>query len=388
MRILHLCASLNPTTGGPANVLSRLSRTQATGASGHEISIVTTDTPNDPAMEPILTPIQNAGIKIYTAGPVTGLARKGVNVEESINKIIAEGIDIIHCHGLWQHTMHYGAKAAQKAGIPYIFRPAGMLDPWSLAQKKLKKQIFLFLRGKHDLNHAAALHFTTQTEKELVQPLNLKPQSYVIPNGIDWEEEFANLPPTGNFKKQYNIPADAPLIIFLSRLHHKKGLDLLLPAFAQAEIPANTKLALIGPGEPDYIQSLHKEAKHLGINDQLIFTGMLQGIKRIEALVDADLYTLPSYQENFGVSVIEAIAAATPVLISDQVNIHNEVSQAGAGIVVQTRIDSLAIGLTKMLQDTAKLKQMGEIGRKWVHKNFTWTSISQQINQMYNNIIN
>lgn len=378
MRILHVCTSIDPRTGGPANVLARLSRVQA-GQRGHEVAIVTADDPS--AVQAVAQSI--GSVRLFAAGPARGAFAKGAQVAARIDECLARGVDLVHIHGVWQHVPHTAARAARAAHVPYIFRPCGMLDPWSLSQGRLKKQLFLTLIGRRQLNRAAALHYTTQTERQLVEPLRLKPRTYIIPNGLDWEE-FEAMPAPGAFRRAHGIEA-RPLVVFLSRLHHKKGLDLLLPAFAK--LPDSTAmLAIVGSGDRSYVDQLRAQAAQLGIEDRVIFTGMIAGRARLEALADADLFCLPSYQENFGVSVIEALGVGTPVLISDQVNIHQEVAAAGVGEVVPCHVEPLAARLSAMLADRAQLADMASRSRPWVERTFRWDAIAVQVDAMYEQV--
>ncbi len=375
MRVLHVCTSIDPSTGGPANVLARLARVQAEQG-GHDVQVITAD---EPAAVQSLTG-HLGGATLDAAGPMRGPFAKGAHTAERVEARLAAGIDVVHIHGLWQHAPHCAAAKARKAGVPYIFRPCGMLDPWSLNQGRLKKKVFLALVGKRDLNRAAALHYTTATEKQLVAPMRLTPRAYVIPNGLDWGE-FETLPDRGVFRARYGI-GDRTLVVFLSRVHHKKGLDLLLPAFSR--VPDRmAMLAIVGPGETSYVEQLRCEAARLGIGDRVVITGMLSGLSRLEALRDADLFCLPSYQENFGVSVIEALGVGTPVLISDQVNIHREVAAAGVGEVVPCHVEPLALRLTALLADRARMDQMAAAARPWVVQTFRWDAIAAEIDSMY-----
>ena len=377
LRVLHVCTSIDPASGGPANVLHRLARVEARQG-GHRVHVVTAD---DPArVEDVARELDDAGVRFMAGGPARGPFARGPRVAGAIAQALADGLDILHIHGLWQHAPHHAAKAARRAGVPYVFRPCGMLDPWSLNQGRLKKRIFLAARGRRDLNAAAALHYTTQTEMDLAVPLRLRPRGFVVPNGVDWEE-FDPPPTRGRFRAAHAI-GDRPLVVLLSRLHPKKGLDLLLPAFAGCG-HAQAVLALVGPGEPGYVDGLRRQAAAWGIADRTIFAGLLTGSARLEALADADLFCLPSYQENFGVVVIEALGCGTPVLISDQVNIHREVDQAGVGVVVPCEVEPLQHELRRLLGDPARLAKLRANARPWVERTLRWTVIVERIDALY-----
>lgn len=381
MRILHLCTSIDPQTGGPANVLAGLAPVQATR--GHDVRIITADHPA--RVGAVIDRLRDMGPQATAHGPPRGPMALGPGVLRATKAALLEGTDILHIHGLWQATPHTGARLARRHGKSYVIQPHGMLDPWSLQQGRVKKRVFLALIGRRDLNCAAALQYTTQTERELVAPMKLRPRPFVIPNGVDWSE-FDPLPEPGRFRAAHDI-GDRPLIVFLSRLHYKKGLDLLLPAFAQANLGPATTMALIGPGEPNYVKSLKRTAQCLGIADRITFPGMLSGQSRIEALVDADLVVLPSYQENFGIVVIEALAAATPVLISDQVNICREVEGAGVGTVSPCETQALSDRLGELLRHRPSLRARGAAGREWVRRTFRWDAIAAQVDDMYDAIV-
>ncbi|MCL4196748.1 MAG: glycosyltransferase [Phycisphaerales bacterium] len=380
MRVLHVLTSIDPSTGGPANVLSRLARVQA--QRGHVVRVITAD---DPATIGAVTEqMRLAGVEHRGCGPMHGPLGRGPATRREMEAALRAGVDIAHVHGVWQHTPHAGAAAARAAGVPYIMRPCGMLDPWSLRQGRLKKRIFLALVARRHLNRAAALHYTTETERRLAEPLGLRSPTFVIPNGLDWDE-FEPLPPRGAFRAAHGI-GERTLIVFLSRVHHKKGLGLLLPALARLP-DAGVMLAVVGPGEARYITELRARAAALGVGDRVIFPGMIVGRARLEALRDADLFCLPSFQENFGVSVIEALGVGTPVLISDQVNICAEVAAAEVGEVVPCEVEPLARRLATMLADRPRLAEMAARARPWVERTFRWDAIAARIDAMYEQVV-
>lgn len=380
MRVLHVLTSIDPSTGGPANVLSRLARVQA--QRGHVVRVITAD---DPATIGAVTEqMRLAGVEHRGCGPMHGPLGRGPATRREMEAALRAGVDIAHVHGVWQHTPHTGAAAARAAGVPYIMRPCGMLDPWSLRQGRLKKRIFLALVARRHLNLAAALHYTTETERRLVEPLGLRSPTFVIPNGLDWDE-FEPLPPRGAFRAAHGI-GERTLIVFLSRVHHKKGLGLLLPALARLP-DAGVMLAVVGPGEARYITELRAQAAALGVGERVIFPGMIAGPARLEALRDADLFCLPSFQENFGVSVIEALGVGTPVLISDQVNICAEVAAAEVGEVVPCEVEPLARRLATMLADRPRLAEMAARARPWVERTFRWDAIAARIDAMYEQVV-
>jgi glycosyltransferase involved in cell wall biosynthesis len=224
-----------------------------------------------------------------------------------------------------------------------------MLDPWSLSQGRLKKKLYLALRLRDDLNRASAIHFTDETERDLAAPLQLKAPA-IVERLIIELTDFTPPPPRGRFRSRFARQiGERPIVLFMSRIHPKKGLDLLIPAFSR--LNRDAALVIAGPDIGGYQAQVEAMARQHGLSDRVLFAGMLYGRERAEALVDADLFVLPSYQENFGVVVIEALAVGTPVILSDQVNIHRQVTAAQVGEVVPTQIDALAQAVIRWTGD-------------------------------------
>ncbi|MEM1423522.1 MAG: glycosyltransferase [Planctomycetota bacterium] len=387
MRVLHLISSVDPVYGGPSNVLARLAPEQV--RSGHEVCVATVDTPDRLVdVKPVLEP---AGVRMVhpsesVAGPFASDKTGGLFASGAARAMIDEATDgwapdVAHIHGLWHSFPHAASAELRERGIPYAVRPCGMLDPAVIRMSGAwKKKLFLALRGRRDINGARAMHFTTATERDLVGPMGLTPEPFVIPNGIAWSE-YEALPERGSYRAESGI-GDAPMAVFFSRLHGKKGLDILLPAFARGA-PADAHLVLVGPGDDGYVAGLRRDAERLGIAGRTRFTGMLKGAARFAPVVDADLFVLPSYQENFGVAVVEALACGTPALISDQVNIFRDVVDAGVGRAEPCDVDATAKAIGGMLADRGALREMGARGREWARETYAWTSIVAKIDAMY-----
>jgi glycosyltransferase involved in cell wall biosynthesis len=280
---------------------------------------------------------------------------------------------------------YQAARIARTAGVPYIFKPCGMLDPWCLAQGRWKKMLYLRLRLKKWLNRAGALHFTSRTEQQLALPLDLKPSSIVESNGVDLGE-FENLPARGSLRARFPSIGSRPVVLFLSRVHPKKGLDLLVPAFARAE-SSDAMLVIAGPEEDGHGAIVRRLVEQHGLGDRVLFCGMLHGPERVAALADADLFVLPSYQENFGTVVVEALAAGVPVVISDQVNIQEEIAAARVGSVVRTDAGELAKSIAYWLGNEVERKTAGKNGRAFAFQTYNWIDIARRWRGHYASIL-
>ena len=177
------------------------------------------------------------------------------------------------------------------------------------------------------------------------------------------------------------------MVLFLSRIHPKKGLDLLVPAFARAAL-SDALLVIAGPGDEEYVAAVKKLIAEHGIGERVLFTGMLEGRARVEAFVDADLFVLPSYQENFGIVVAEALACGTPVVISDQVNIYPEAADAGVGGVVPLEVGRLSDEVRRWMTDTSLRQSAAKKARPYVWGRYDWSQIAVRWGGHYARLVN
>ena len=218
--------------------------------------------------------------------------------------------------------------------------------------------MYLEVRLRRHLDAASGIHYSTLIEEQRARSLRLKAPPIVEPNGLDFDAHRYSLS-SGSFRARWNIPREAPIVLFLGRLHPKKGLDLLIPAFARAA-PTNAILVIAGSGDSDYETSLNQTVLSSGIADRVKFTGFLEGRARNEAFADATVFVLPSYSESFANTVVESIASGTPVIVSDQVGLHTDISSKKVGGVVPANVDALAIELECWLADASKRRSAME----------------------------
>ena len=371
MRVLHVISGIDPRLGGTAAVVSGLATAQQ--EAGLDVAVATHYSPVDDRAA--ATALRTRGIAVTEIGPVTGRRGRHPDMLRSIDSLVAQ-IDVVHVHGLWEEIQHLAARSAQRHNVPYVIAPHGMLDPWSLRQRPLKKRLYMHLRLRRHLNRAAALHFTSDEERDRTAPLRLRPRAIVEPNGIDLNE-FTALPARGTARQRHNVPPGL-MILFLGRLHPKKGLDLLIPAFARASLPGAT-LVIAGPPDSEaYESELKQLVKHHQLASRVTFTGMLHGLDRLALLADADLMILPSHHENFGIVVAEALACGTPVLVSDQVNIHRDISDAGVGAVFPLDINVIADELKRWGSDEELRGDTATRAAFVARALYDWTAIARR----------
>ncbi|NJL73316.1 MAG: glycosyltransferase [Candidatus Competibacteraceae bacterium] len=206
----------------------------------------------------------------------------------------------------------------------------------------------------------------------------------VEPIGIDLSE-FRNAPSSGDFRCKIPALKEALIVLFLGRLHHKKGVNLLIEAFVSVT-NESARLVLAGPASPDYLAYLRNLVTKSHLDGRVVFTGMLYGAERIAALADADLFVLPSHQENFGLAVVESLAAGTPVIISDQVNIHREIAQAGCGEAIPLDSGRLAAAITRWLDNAALRREASRRASAFARDTFDWAQLALRWVGIYSSV--
>lgn len=375
MRVLHVIPSLDPAGGGPPMVASRLAAAQAD--LGHEVSVFAYREPEAQARIEAMFQALPCRERIGIVGPTRGgrierlLARAAGS---QLNGLVAD-FDILHLHGVWESFLVVAAAAARRAGTPYVVAPHGMLDPWSLAQRKWKKSLALALVHRRMLNGASFLHVLNADERDLLAPLALRTPAEVIPNGV-FLGEVDPLPPRGRFRAAHPEVAQDPFVFFMSRLHFKKGLDFLAAAFqiVQREMPS-ARLVVAGPDGGERA-TFEARCRALGVHDRTHVVGPLYGAAKFEALVDAAVFCLPSRQEGFSMAITEAMASSVPVVISPACHFP-EVADAGAGRIVPLEASQIAAAILELLRDEGERARCGASGRALVTSTYTWPVIAR-----------
>ena len=369
MRILHVISGMDSRGGGPAIAMAGLAKAQR--AAGLEIAALATWTKG--SNQDIADDLTAAGIHVTRVGPAKGALRRHPQLVPALRAEM-NAADVLHIHGLWEEIQHQSATIARQLRKPYVVTPHGMLTPWSLRQKWLKKKLYLMLRLRADLDRAGAIHFTSNAERDLVAPLKLKPRAIVETLGVDLRE-FETLPPPGSFRARFPAIRDRKIILFLGRLHPGKGMEYLIPAMERLQ-GDDALLVAVGPDSMGFQSTLEDLAREHRVADRVLFTGMLRGVDRIAALVDATVFALPSEHENFGVVVIEALAAGTPVVVSDAVALKDEIVAAGVGSATPIDVDRIAAELRRWIADPALRQAASEKARPFVWREFDWAPVA------------
>ena len=286
----------------------------------------------------------------------------------------------IHIHGLWEQSTAVAAHTANSLRVPYILSAHGMLEPWALHAKRLKKLIYSVLLERKNVANAACLHALTQAEAGQYVHFGARCPIAVIPNGVDIpDEKDATL-----FLRQFPELAGKRIILFLARLHPKKGIDLLLEAWAELSTSwPDAHLVLAGPDSEGTQAKLEEMIGQYRLGSSVTFTGMLRDRMKWSAFAAAECFVLPSYSEGLSVSVLEAMGMGVPVIVTDACNMP-EVREADAGWVISPTRNDLTRALSEMLSNPSnRSRQLGWNGANLIESLYSWPVVARQMSQLY-----
>jgi len=288
-------------------------------------------------------------------------------------------------HAVFNHACISAARSCRKHNVPYIIRPLGTLDPWSMKQKRFKKSLFWLTAGRPMLKNASAIHYTSEAEKLRTERSLKLNHGNVVPLGIDFAKEKLD---QESFDAAFPTLSDDPFVLVMSRLDPKKGIPTLIKSFLSLKNQdqfSNWQLAIAGDGKPEYVEYLRQIVQELNGTKSVHFTGWLTGEKKISILRKAQLLALTSYQENFGICVMEAMACGVPVLVSSQVDLSLEVAAAKAGWVVEVDDQSVKRSLRDALSNDSERASRGQAGLR-LAENYSWDRIGNELTAMYSSI--
>lgn len=391
LRVLQIVPSLSLVYGGPSQMVLGLSKGLAD--QGVDVTILTTDANGDvgqaPLDVPIDQPVYQNGYKIryFHCSPFRRY-KFSLNLLNWLFKNIHD-YDLAHIHALFSPISSFSATIARSKQLPYILRPLGTLDPADLQKKKRLKQIYAALLERPNLTGAAAVHFTSDQEAKTSERFGVTTRDWVIPLGV--ELPSAEAVSQTEVRQRLGITDQHPMVLFMSRIDPKKGLDLLLPALEglRAEgVPFHLVLAGGNPQDPQYETQIRERIQTSALADRTTFAGFVSGAFKTQLLQAADLFVLPSYYENFGIAVAEAMSVGVPVVISDQVHIWQEIEQAGAGWICTCDVTSLTEKLREALHSTEARQQRGANAQTHALQHYSWDAIAQQVIQAYQELLN
>lgn len=399
MRILLVIHAVAPRYGGLSVMGPELSRELV--RQGHEVSIYTTDVDGPGRLNvPVDRPIVSQGVKMhhFRGWSLPGKFVVSLGLWRALRDTVRH-FDIVHSWSVYSFSNVATAYWCRKRDVPHMVFPHGSLDPFLLRRNRPRKWLYAKLFAERDYRQASAVLFNTEEEmrlalkwsglKEAEGDTGKRPKRFVVPVGIDpsWLQG-PDAAAGGRLRNKFPQLKGRRLVVCLGRINFKKGLDILARAFARiARDRDDLHLVVAGPDSEGYGKNVRRWLADGGVLEKTTFTGPLAGEERLAVMQQAEVFALPSYTENFGGVVTEAMASSVPVVISDQVNIWPDVSRAGAGLIVPCDVEATAQALRIILDDPERGKQMGRNGRRWVAEHLPWKVVAAQMARAYEEIV-
>ena len=385
IKVLQVIPSVTPERGGTSTWLKTITRSIA--QRGAEVHVATTD--DGVAPPPSVSYGQPAlidGVTYWYFPRQTSFYTVSLPLRAWLRKHVAD-YNVVHVHALFSYPAIPAAFWARRNQIPYIVQPHGMLSPWGLSnRRRWLKKISLRWIERPILSGCAAVAFTTQQEQEEAKTLGLVKRSVTIPLGAEVPDPHLYHREAVSFRSSFGLDG-RKVILFLGRLEPKKGLDLLLAAFASVRgSQPDAVLVIAGNGEAAYTAALKQDAVRLGIDGEIRWIGFQQGAGKWAALAAADLFVLPSYAENFGIAAVEAMLFGLPLLITDQVGIHREVAHSRAGLIGTCQVESIAERLQQLLRDECLRRELGANALELARREFTMSRVTTRFLDFYSEL--
>ncbi|MGB3292108.1 MAG: glycosyltransferase [Phormidesmis sp.] len=393
MKILHVIPSLSPGLGGPAQVALNL--VNALNQLGIDAEIATTnhgmsalpDVHTHRRINYLYDTDNNLSAPVHFL-PYTYPPLKEFIFSKALTRWLWSNLptyDLVDNHYLFSYPPTCAAAVARRKGIPYTVRTMGQLTPWALAQSATKKKIFSLLFEQRNLKKAAAIHCTSLEEAENVREFGIFTSTVTLPLGVIPPQSIPNA--REKLHTTYQISQDVPVLLFLSRLHHKKQPELLLKTAKQIIEKRPCHIILAGTGDPQYCQHLKTLTRDLGLSASVSFAGFVTGYDKNLLLQGSDAFVLPSHSENFGIAVAEALVSGLPTIITPGIQISSEIKAAHAGIITEPDVASLTASIEKILNNHSLCEQLRKNGLTLAHERYSWQAIAKSLATVYENII-
>ena len=380
MKILTFLTNIDQTKGGPSRSVPMFARGLALEGVDITLMVIKSDDMN-------LHALDGTCAKVHLLSP-------NYKKDDLENFLQMEKFDLIHGQCIWEPLFHQMRVLADKYKIPFILTPRGTLEPWSLQQSKWKKKIARWLYQDYDLKRCACIYATAEMEAQHIRELGFKNPICIIPNGIE----------TDGYPCRTNRSTIKKQILFLSRVHPKKGIEVLIDAFSRIhqEFP-HWKVVVVGNGEGSYRQALKNKVAELGLSNYVEILSPVFGDAKVKLYQESSVFCLPSYSENFGMVIAEAMSCGVPAITTNGTPwqlLNGDISTMGAsldvlgkdkrtGWCIDLSVDNLEKTLKKaMLMSPDELYEMGQRGSKLVNANFNYRMVAKKNVALYEWIVN
>lgn len=363
LNILHWLDLWWREIGGPIRSVSDLA--EAMRRRGHRVTVATADARDIPSAWRQGNGPEVAALQHGRLGDLDPASKARM-------RELVSGADVVHLNGVWEPASATVARIARSVGRPYLVTPRGVLDDWSMNRGLIKKRLYLSLVGSRMLRKAHAVHCTAAGEARQVGRRIPGVRIAVVPNLLDLETLLA-LP---------RRECESPRILFLGRVHPKKGLDRLLEALARMD-PPEAALDVAGDGDERYVDLIRRQIDRLGLADRVSLHGHLEGPKLRDLMSRAWLMALPTSQENFGNALFECLAAGLPVVTSDDLDTSPELQQSGGAVLVPRDPEAIRAACESLILEPGTRRRMSEDARGWVAQSLDPAAIADRYESLY-----
>lgn len=366
---VHVTAGLHPSSGGTSRSVPA-SVSELAKIPGLNVRLIS----ESRAADDVVLPSDDRVRTVLSAIRSGFLGRLSLEFRKDLDSMLrAENVSLIHTHGIWLPVNHHASQAGRRLKIPVVVHPHGMLEPWSLEYKYWKKKLAMLAFQRRDLDAAAALVATSESESQSFRDLGLKQPIAIVPNGVSMEGL--------TFDRGSFVSGPKNIALFLSRIHPKKGIPDLLRAWADLRRP-DWLLRIVGPEEVGHLAECESLARALGISSEVEFIGEVNGRAKAVIFEEASLFVLPTYSENFGIVVAEALSYGLPVITTHGTPWQDLVSH-GCGWWVPCGEPSVKEALAEAMGMSWQQRlAMGKRGQAYVAR-YTWQRNAEQTSDFY-----